>query len=117
LKPINDLATYFDLYSEHRHDMATSVAAGEKKLNPNLWLFLQYIALYLGIISKIFLDSLELPEKPPFSKTRLIVALIIATAIFPAVYKKALEDANPGFVQLCVVFAAGLGYKTLIDIK
>jgi NO-binding membrane sensor protein with MHYT domain len=115
---LNEIIRYFDLYSEERTTRATSQAGERKGLPFTAWLFIQYIALFLGILAKQFIDSLAgRTNTPAFSFPILIVSLIIATAIFPAVYKKALKTADPSFVECCVTFAAGLGYKTLIDIR
>lgn len=112
----NRLIRYFDLFSSYR----TTQALGQSSTSPQApgagWLFAHYGALFLGIVSKVFLDSLE-GGQFHFSWTRTIVALITATAIFPAVYEKAMGSTGPSFVQLCVTFTSGLGYKTLIDIK
>jgi hypothetical protein len=72
--------------------------------------------LFIGILAKVFLDSLQ-AQGTGFSVVRLVVAVIVATAIFPAVYKNSMGSTDPGLVQLCVTFTAGLGYKSLIDIS
>jgi hypothetical protein len=40
-------------------------------------------------------------------------ALLIAIAILPAVYKNAFDPDKPVLVQLCALFASGLGWRSL----
>jgi hypothetical protein len=112
MKLLKSIASYFDLYNKEVLE-----EAGKNDKPHNGWIAAQFIALYFGILSKSLLDYLAVGNQMRFSLVRLLVALIVATAIFPAVYKQALSEAGPGIVQLCVVFASGLGYKTLIDVK
>ena len=115
MNSLDKVVRYFDLFSRYR----TTVARGESTAGQapsNAWLVAHYAALCAGILAKVFVDSLE-GEKSSLSWARMLVALITATAVFPAVYKKTMEESGPSFVQLCVTFTSGLGYKTLIDIK
>lgn len=115
MNSLNRVVRYFDLFSSRRSTTAIAQSSGEQAPG-SLWLAAHYLALFLGILAKVFVDSLE-GDKSSFSWARLLVAVITATAVFPAVYKKAMEETGPNFVQLCVTFTSGLGYKTLIDIK
>lgn len=118
MKTLNRIIGYFDLFSGHRGAPPIGRAGGGADTTSNWWLLAHFVALFLGIIAKVFVDSVEDPDKGfALSWTRLIVAVITAGAIYPAVYRNAMDTANPGFVQCCVTFAAGLGYKTLIDIE
>lgn len=117
---INRIIHYFNLFSNLESSTPYGRAGSRTERPSNGWLILQYVSLYLGILAKVFLDSLEKQDEDvPFemSWARLLVAAITATAVFPAVYKQAMAEAGPGFVQCCVTFAAGLGYKTLIDVE
>ena len=112
---LNGLIRYFDLFSSYRSTGARAQSTGGQAPR-GWWQAAQYAALYIGILAKVFVDSLE-GEQSTFSWVRMLLALITATAVFPAVYEKAMAADGPGFVQLCVTFTSGLGYKTLIDIK
>lgn len=117
---MNSIFRYFDLFSNLRTSTPYGRAGAKSEPPSNVWLVVQYVSLYLGILAKVYLDSLEKQsegESYEMSWTRLIVAGITATAVFPAVYKEAMAEAGPSFVQCCVTFAAGLGYKSLIDIE
>jgi hypothetical protein len=35
--------------------------------------------------------------------------------IFPAVYRNAFDPQKPLFVQLCAIFASGVGWQGLLD--
>lgn len=73
------------------------------------WSPLQWLALAAGVTSRMWLDEGD------FDLGRLAVAAITATMIFPAVYRKTMADSESHFLKLCVTFAAGHGYKSLID--
>jgi len=118
---LNSIFRYFDLFSNLRDSTPYGRAGSKNEPPSNLWLCAQYGSLYLGILAKVFLDSLDSLESASdnftFSWVRLLLAAITATAVFPAVYKEAMETSGPSIVQCCVTFAAGLGYKTLIDVE
>lgn len=112
---INDLVRYFDLQSARRPERPES-QSGKKQRLPVLS---QYLALVLGIIAQPFLakyansriwDLHALPGWIPF-------ALLVGIIIFPSVYKKALNPAaSPLFVQLCAIFASGIGWQSLVAV-
>src|SRR5882724_12763651 len=106
---MNTVIRYFDLFSASRTSTAVGRAGSGAEAPSNLWLAGQYAALYLGIIAKLFVDSQARPgEALSLSWTRLVVAGITATAVFPAVYKKSMAASTPGVLQCCVTFATGL---------
>jgi len=118
MKNLNLIISYFDIFSDLRDSTPYGRAGSKKEPPSNFWLLAQYASLYLGILAKVFLDSLESDsDNFTFSLIRLLITAIIATAVFPAAYKEAMATSGPSIVQCCVTFAAGLGYKTLIDIK
>ena len=113
---LESVIRYFDLASETRPKKAISVADGAGKPAP--WIP-QYIALVLGIV-----------VQPPFEHFRntnphvwafqsipawIPFALIVAVVIFPALYKNAFDPTKPIFVQLCTIFASGLGWQALLE--
>jgi hypothetical protein len=123
---MGSVARYFDLMSGMRGRVHRAEAAGQgmaptqpTKLPLNLILVLQYGSLLLGILGKKYLDEVSTAAHKPFWTWQLVVvSLVVATAVFPAVYKKALEETDaalPVFVQMCTIFAAGVGYKSLFD--
>ena len=118
MKRLNQIIGYFDIFSELRGSMPYGRSGNKDEPPSNSWLAVQYVSLYLGILAKVFLDSLESGlDNLTFSWVRFLVAAITATAVFPAVYKQTMATSGPSFVQCCVTFTAGLGYKTLIDME
>lgn len=125
---LNATVRYFDLYS-HRRIRLAEAQDDSPSANVTAWLAAQYFALWLGILSKEFIDSVAPSSDEPAGSgegkafwIRLVLSLIIATALFPAAHGKAMDESAidhklPGLVQLCSVFAMGLGYKTLVDIE
>jgi hypothetical protein len=112
---LNSIIRYFDLASETRKGGAYAVAenVGAK---PAAW-WPQYLALVLGIFVQPPFENFRnthqwdfalLPHWIPF-------AVIVSLAIFPAVYKNAFDPTRPMFVQLCTIFAGGLGWQALLQ--
>jgi hypothetical protein len=114
---VNNLIGYFDLYSRYRNEAARAFEGTGSRFGSPVWIALQFLALVLGIIAKLFIDTVNKDSTPSVSWIRFIVTGIIALSIFPAVYKKTLDASEPGFVHLCVIFTSGLGYETLTTIR
>jgi hypothetical protein len=111
---LNSVIKYFDLASETRPGGAYAVSDGVAKPAP--W-WPQYIALVAGIIAQ-----------PPFEKFRnthqwdlssvpswIPFALIVGILVLPAIYKNAFDPTKPIFVQLCTIFASGIGWQALLQ--
>ena len=45
---------------------------------------------------------------------RMIFGLVVGILIFPSVYKGAFDNEKPIFLQLCAIFAAGMGWQSLL---
>lgn len=90
---------------KRRADSGTGGASGSHWA----WSPLQWLALAAGVASRMWMDEGD------FSPGRLAVAAITATMIFPVVYRKTMADSESHFLKLCVTFAAGHGYKSLMD--
>ena len=114
---MSSIIRYFDLASETRPSGALGTKGVVAPAAP--WLP-QYIALILGIL-----------VQPPFEHFRntdphqwgnlasmsgwIPFAIIVGIVIFPAVYKNAFDPTKPIFVQLCAIFAGGLGWQALLQ--
>src|SRR6266480_502358 len=113
---INSVIRYFDLASETRRVAAMGVGDGGAKPAP--WLP-QYIALVLGIFIQPPFEHFRntIPHQWDFTSTPVWIpfAVIVGIVIFPAVYKNAFDPATPIFVQLCAIFAGGLGWQALLQ--
>jgi hypothetical protein len=108
---MNKLIKYFDLASELRPRRAEAMAEGK-----TLHWFPQYIALVLGVIVQPFFAAYQQSGQWNFSgfTGRLLFALIVGIVVFPAVYKRAFDPEKPLFVQLCAIFAVGMGWESLL---
>jgi hypothetical protein len=111
---LNSIIRYFDLASETRPGGAYAVADGGAK--PASW-WPQYVALVAGIIVQPPFehfrnthqwDMASVPSWIPF-------ALIVGVLILPAIYKNAFDPTKPIFVQLCTIFASGIGWQALLQ--
>jgi hypothetical protein len=112
---INNIGRYFDLQASSR----TTTPEAHKGGGPNLPVIPQYIALVLGIIVEPFLNHYiafgEWSVDVSRALGRVIFGLILGIMIFPAVYKRTFDPGKPLFVQFCTVFAAGIGWQSLVQ--
>jgi membrane protein YdbS with pleckstrin-like domain len=100
---------YFDLRARE----PTEVKSRKTRRTGN-W-FPQYVALVLGVLVQPFLSTYQQTGQWNFGGAagRLLFAVLVGIAIFPAVYKHAFDPEKPLFVQLCAIFAAGMGWESL----
>lgn len=110
---MNKIIKYFDLASSYRHNNMHEVA-DEKKLH----VFPQYIALLLGIMAQPFFKSyIESGSwEINISLGWLIGSIIVSIMALPAIYKNSFDVTKPLFVQLCVIFTAGVGWQNIASI-
>jgi hypothetical protein len=79
----------------------------------------QYGAVSLGVLADPLLRNYI--ETQSFSldfagiAARTGFALLMAIALLPAVYKNAFDPDKPILVQLCALFASGLGWQSLFQ--
>jgi len=114
----NRLVEYFDLQSKRRA-MAAQPRTGQPP-PPAPPVFPQYIALVLGIVAQPYVEHYARTGGWDVSVHdilgRVIFGLLVGVAIFPKVYKSAFDPDRPFIVQLCAIFAAGLGWQSLIHL-
>ena len=110
---LNNLVRYFDLLSNVRPKGPEAVGVG---VSLPAW-FPQWIALLLGIIVQPSFATYQSTHTWQFHGFAgwLLASVIIAVAIFPAVYKGALDPTKPWLVQIAPIFTAGLGWNTLFS--
>jgi hypothetical protein len=117
MRTFNQIVTYFDLSKSLKRTTRTVDLTKEKTGPPAAnQVVPQYIALAIGIVVQPFLQTYL--QSHQWADLQLIIGrtvfgLIVAIAIFPAVYKRSWDPGNPIFVQLCSIFSAGLGWQTL----
>ena len=77
---------------------------------------LQYLVLVLAIVIQPFFARYQVSGEwgIVIEWEWIVFATVAGVAIFPAVYKNAFNPHKPLFVQLCAVFAAGLGWQSLM---
>lgn len=109
---MNRIIRYFDLQSARR-----GRAAGYRG-GASLSVFRQYFSLVLGIAAQPFLAQFQITHKWSLDYGEwvswFVFAIITGLLIFPAVYKNAFDPGKPHFVQFCAIFAAGVGWKSLL---
>ncbi len=106
------LVRYFDLQAASRLTMPKGQAAVRGKLLPVLP---QYAALILGIAVQPYLTMFQLSGHWQLTgwPQWLAFAAIVGIIVFPGVYKRSIDPGKPLFVQLCVIFSAGIGWQSL----
>jgi hypothetical protein len=121
----NAVIRYFDLQSERRHRRLVANAAnggaggGGGAGGPSYPVWPQYLVLVVGIFVQPYLSyyvqhgswSLD----PSGVVGRVLFGLIVGALAFPALYKNAFDPAKPLFVQLCTIFAGGIGWQSVIQ--
>ena len=109
---INGIIHYFDLQSGRRGTGQGYSAGQELRVLP------QYIALVLGIAVQPFLAQFQITHEWIVDVHQWLswslFAVITGLLIFPGVYKSAFDPTKPQFVQFCGIFAAGVGWKSLL---
>jgi hypothetical protein len=107
---MNAIASYFDLTDglAERRAMAP-IKLERPPVVP------QYLALAAGVAAEPFVSQLIAPRPMGLVAilSQIAFGLIIATTIFPGVYRNAFDPERPIFVQLCAIFASGIGWQSL----
>jgi hypothetical protein len=111
---MNRIIEYFDLGSELRN--RTPVATEE---SVSIHWFPQYVALLFGILVQPFFQKYMAGTNATWDPTQLVMwlfaSVVIAVMAFPGIYRASFDAAKPIFVQLCVIFTAGMGWQTLAN--
>jgi hypothetical protein len=76
-----------------------------------------YIVLVLGIYLQPLLVRFQLEGIIDYQKGSswewIVFSMLVALALFPLAYRKAIKSRTPDFVVLCSVFTLGLGWQTV----
>jgi hypothetical protein len=119
---LDEVVRYFDLQSgkrpprQARGATSTSAANADRAHAPVLP---QYGAVALGVLADPLLRNYIATDAFKFDFTgfpgRTLFALLMAIVLLPAVYKNAFDPDKPILVQLCALFASGLGWQSLFQ--
>lgn len=107
---MNAIASYFDLTAGLAERRAKAPIKLERPpVAP------QYLALAAGVTAEPFVSRFiaHQPVGLAVILPQIVFGLIIATLLFPGVYRNAFDPERPIFVQLCAIFAAGIGWQSL----
>lgn len=115
---MNELISYFDLQSKSR-GQARLQGRDQKEGSSNLTVFPQYAALVLGVLIQPYFEKYRSTGSWALSQDAalgwLAFAVIAGLIIFPSVYRRSFDAGQPRFVQFCVIFSGGMGWKALLD--
>jgi hypothetical protein len=111
---INDVIRYFDLQSDARQRAPQAQTGGEQ---PTFPVVPQYLALVAGIAVQPFLAAFQKNHVWDVTGWQgwVVFSFIVGLILFPAIYKKAFDPQQNLFVQLCAIFASGLGWQSLMQ--
>jgi hypothetical protein len=104
------LKGYFDLQTRRER----SVDNGSSPRVLTWWP--QYLALISGVAVQPFFEVYQQTQQWNIHGAfgRLGFAIIVGLIIFPSVYRGAFDPDKPIFLQLCAIFAAGMGWQSLL---
>ena len=107
---MNAIASYFDLTAglAERRAMAP-IKLERPPVSP------QYVALATGVAAEPFVTRFIAHQPLGLAAIlpQIAFGLMIATILFPGVYRNAFDPERPILVQLCAIFAAGIGWQSL----
>lgn len=127
---LNKLIAYFDLFTDTRGQprlqgrevnirSGFQDKGGSPPPSPNLSVLPQYVALVLGIVVQPYFEKYRASGSWAFSIDSALswfaFGVIAGVIVFPSVYRRAFDVGQPLFVQFCVIFAGGMGWKALLD--
>lgn len=80
----------------------------------------QFLAIALGIFAQPLAAQLRRGSDPTIdfsfaSFGWLVGSVVLAIIVFPAAYRPQAPSPQPGWVQFCVLFGAGVGWQATFD--
>ncbi|PSK94169.1 hypothetical protein [Taibaiella chishuiensis] len=110
---MNKIIAYFDLASQYRPMTEHAVNDGRK-----FPVIPQYIALLIGILAQPIFQSYKETGEWHLSANWgwFVGSMIVSLMAFPAIYKNSFDANKPLFVQLCVIFTAGIGWQNITTV-
>jgi hypothetical protein len=113
--------TYFDIHSTKRKRLEQVERLSESGRltlgrKPRLTAWPQWLTLFAGVLIQPFFRQYQLSLHWHWEGFWgwALFALVTTVLIFPAVYRTAFDDEKPVVVLLAPIFAAGLGWESLL---
>lgn len=96
---------------------APSVAPAPGPPGPQAPWLPQWLALLAGVCVEPVFNTYRLKGVLEFAPTWnwLLFSVVVAVIVFPGIYRNAFDPQKPLFVQLCAIFASGLGWQGLLE--
>lgn len=109
---MNTILSYFDLTAGLAERRAKAPA-----MPPRPPVVPQYLALAAGVVVEPFVHRFiaHQPIDAGSLWQQALFGLVIAIIIFPGIYRNAFDPERPIFVQLCAIFASGIGWQSLFQ--
>jgi len=104
-----EMRTVKDAAAESISNAADAVRRAAPAAASGWWTVAQWVAMFAGVASRMWLDG------DMIGPTKIAVAAITATVVFPTAYRRTMAGSESHFLKLCVTFAAGHGYQSLMD--
>ena len=122
---LNGVVRYFDLHSPTgtvrpaRGPAASAKTRAAAPTADHAAVLPQYGAVTLGVLADPLLRNYIETKSFALDISGIAAgtgfALLMAIAILPAVYKNAFDPDKPILIQLCALFASGLGWQSLFQ--
>jgi hypothetical protein len=115
LKKYFDLGLFPERIQLGKKDKNQKKKQKRKKIK---WTLFMYLGVWLGVVSSYLIDPDKMldPELGSFNLAKFISSIIVATFIFPFVYKKANFDTNkPNVIQIIIAFQYGLFWHVIFQ--
>ncbi|HEY5713273.1 MAG TPA: hypothetical protein VIT38_15365 [Allosphingosinicella sp.] len=76
----------------------------------------QYLAVAAGVAAEPILSRFIAHQPLGLAAIlpQVVFGVIVAIIVFPGVYRNAFDPERPIFVQICAIFACGVGWQSLL---
>ena len=113
MKTWQSIMRYFDLAADVPRIRQRDGEGKERRIG----VLPQYVTVVLGIVVQPIFETFRRTGAWEFGgfTTWLPFALVVSLLIFPGVYRKVWDPEKPTFVQLCSIFAAGMGWEAALS--
>lgn len=112
------IKSHFTLFRKPENQISTTDVQSQPN-HPNP--LPQWLSLFVGVLIQPFFTYFkENGNINDWSEVYsnyyyIIFGIVIATIIFPSVYRSTFDTDRPKFLQIIPIFTAGLGWQTMVD--